>query len=72
MPYLRVSWIFCSELPVAHHRLAAEAWAQFARLVLDADYETTLLIGQPNAARGLSNRVLLTHLGGGTFGNADV
>lgn len=31
----------------------------------------TLLAGVLNAARGASNRVLLTRLGGGAFGNAD-
>ncbi|MCF4128049.1 hypothetical protein [Methylobacterium sp. SyP6R] len=34
-------------------------------------YAGTLLAGLLNAARGASNRVLLTRLGGGAFGNAD-
>ncbi|WP_342148001.1 hypothetical protein [Methylorubrum sp. SB2] len=66
-----VSQIFCSALPVAYTRLPASAWAPFARLVLEAAYEGTLLAGVLNAARGASNRVLLTRLGGGAFGNAD-
>lgn len=66
-----VSQIFCSALPVAYARMAAAAWAPFARLVLEAAYEGTLLAGLLNAARGTSNRVLLTRLGGGAFGNAD-
>ncbi|KMO36293.1 hypothetical protein VQ02_15915 [Methylobacterium variabile] len=66
-----VSQIFCSALPVAYTRLSREAWAPFARLVLEAAYEGTLLAGLLNAARGASDRVLLTRLGGGAFGNAE-
>lgn len=66
-----VSQIFCSALPVAYARLPASSWAPFARLVLEAAYEGTLLAGMLNAARGASNRVLLTRLGGGAFGNED-
>ncbi|TXM99098.1 hypothetical protein FV242_26695 [Methylobacterium sp. WL64] len=66
-----VSQIFCSALPVAYTRLPAATWAPFARLVLEAAYEGTLLAGVLNAARVASDRVLLTRLGGGAFGNAD-
>ena len=66
-----VSQIFCSALPVAYNRHPAAIWAPFARLVLEAAYEATLLAGVLNATRGASNRVLLTRLGGGAFGNAD-
>jgi hypothetical protein len=37
--------------------------------VLEAAYEATLLAAATNAARGRSNIVLLTQLGGGAFGN---
>ena len=37
--------------------------------MLEAAYEATLLAAALNAARGASNRVLLTRLGGGAFGN---
>jgi len=70
-PRPTVSQIFCSALPIAYARLPTELWAPFARLVLEAAYEGTLLAGLLNAARGASNRVLLTRLGGGAFGNAD-
>lgn len=66
-----VNQIFCSALPVAYGRHPAAAWAPFARLVLEAAYEATLLATVLNAARGVSNRVLLTRLGGGAFGNMD-
>lgn len=66
-----VSQIYCSALPVAYAGHRDAPWSEFARLVLDAAYEATLLAGVLNAARGASNRVLLTRLGGGAFGNDD-
>ncbi|GJD51212.1 hypothetical protein OPKNFCMD_3964 [Methylobacterium crusticola] len=66
-----VSQVFCSALPVAYSDVEASAWEPFARLVLEAAYEATLLAGLRNAARGASDRVLLTRLGGGAFGNED-
>ncbi len=71
LPGPLVSQVFCSALPVAYGRYPAIAWAPFARLVLEAAYEATLLAGVLNAARGASDRVLLTRLGGGAFGNDD-
>ncbi|MBK3396137.1 MULTISPECIES: hypothetical protein [Methylobacterium] len=70
-PHPLVSQVFCSALPVAYAGLPQADWAPFARLVLEAAYEGTLLAGLLNAARGASGRVLLTRLGGGAFGNAD-
>lgn len=66
-----VSQIFCSALPVAYGRSSGDSWAPFARLVLEAAYEATMWAGVLNAVRGASNRVLLTRLGGGAFGNED-
>jgi hypothetical protein len=66
-----VSQAFCSALPVGYSRLPASSWEPFARLVLDAAYEATLLAAVLNARRGASNIVLLTRLGGGVFGNHD-
>lgn len=67
----RVSQAYCSALPVAYSDLPAREWESFARLVLQAAYEATLLAAAEQAAGGGSNRVLLTRLGGGAFGNAD-
>ena len=39
--------------------------------MLRAAYEATLLAAAEQAAGGGSNKVLLTRLGGGAFGNAD-
>jgi len=68
----QVSQAFCSALPAAYSNVPPALWRPFAELVLEAAYEATLLAGKINAGReGASNKVLLTHLGGGAFGNED-
>lgn len=66
-----VSQAFCSALPVSYAtpRIAAGRWEGFARMVLEAAYEATLLAG----VLGSPGRriVALTRLGGGAFGNDD-
>jgi hypothetical protein len=64
-----VSQVFCSALPVAYTRIPSERWAPFASMVLEGAYEATMLAAILNQADGNSNVVLLTHLGGGAFGN---
>lgn len=64
-----VSQAFCSALPVAYSRLPRGDWAPFARLVLEASYEATLLAAAEQAQAGGANTVLLTRVGGGVFGN---
>lgn len=68
-PEQLVSQCYCSALPVAYSGLPVRAWAPFATLVLEAMYEATLLAGVINAATSGSNRVFLTRVGGGAFGN---
>jgi hypothetical protein len=65
-----VSQAFCSALPVAYGSGPSAAWEAFARLVLEAAYEATLLAAVEQSSAG-SNIVLLTRVGGGAFGNAD-
>jgi len=61
-----VTQVYGSALPVAYGDPPAPLWEPFARLVLDASYEATLRIAH---AEGIE-RVFLTQLGGGVFGNA--
>ncbi|WP_295450804.1 hypothetical protein [uncultured Thiodictyon sp.] len=68
-PGPQVTQAYCSAMPVAYGKPPASAWKPIAQLVLEAAYEATLLAGVLNARRGVSNRVLLTRLGGGAFGN---
>jgi len=65
-----LSQIFCAALPVAYSNVPCPKWMPFARLVLEAAYEATLLEGMLNVARGKSGIVLLTRVGGGAFGNS--
>lgn len=65
-----VSQVYCSALPVAYvPGLDRGLWAEFARLVLEAAYEATICTVILNTARGRSNKLFLTLLGGGAFGN---
>jgi hypothetical protein len=70
-PAPTVSQAFCSALPVAYSEIGPIHWERFARLILEAAYEATIWAATLNAARGTSNVVLLTSLGGGAFGNAE-
>jgi hypothetical protein len=70
-PRPHVSQAFCSALPVAYTRIPSFHWELFATLVLEAAYEATMWAAVANAARSKSNTVLLTFLGGGSFGNEE-
>ncbi|MBX7432561.1 hypothetical protein JDV09_10665 [Mycobacterium sp. Y57] len=63
----KVSQAFCSALPVSYGGGRTSSWEAFARVILEAAYEATLLA----AVARPSNIVLLTRVGGGAFGNAD-
>ena len=65
-----VTQVFCSALPVAYAMQPASLWEPFARLVLEAAYEATLLAALEERLAGGPPIVLLTRLGGGAFGNA--
>ena len=64
-----VSQAYCSALPVAYSNHPSSLWVEFARLVLEAAYEATICAGIVNARSTGNNRLFLTLLGGGAFGN---
>lgn len=64
-----VTQAYCSALPVSYSRLDADSWEPFARLVLEAAYEATFHAAALNAQASGNNRLYLTLLGGGAFGN---
>ncbi|MGE0131728.1 MAG: hypothetical protein AB7U82_26900 [Blastocatellales bacterium] len=64
-----VSQVYCSALPVAYSAHSSNLWAEFARLVLEAAYEATICAAILNSVKNGDNRVFLTLLGGGAFGN---
>ncbi|MEP0469063.1 MAG: hypothetical protein ABJD51_12380 [Roseobacter sp.] len=65
----KVTQLYCSAMPVSYGTGPIDAWKEMSQLVLEAAYEATLLATIQNAARTGNNRVFLTLLGGGAFGN---
>ncbi|MBO9699825.1 MAG: hypothetical protein J7604_06410 [Sporocytophaga sp.] len=65
-----VSQAYCSALPVAYSHIESFYWESFARIILEATYEATLYAALINLERTDSNKVFLTLIGGGAFGNA--
>ncbi len=64
-----VSQAYCSALPVAYSAHPPELWADFAKLILEAAYEATICAAILNRAKAGCNKLFLTLLGGGAFGN---
>ena len=64
-----VSQAYCSAVPVAYCSHPAHLWGSLARLVLDAAYEATICAAILNMQNTGNNRVFLTLIGGGAFGN---
>ncbi|HKA21602.1 MAG TPA: hypothetical protein VKN18_25220 [Blastocatellia bacterium] len=64
-----VSQAYCSALPVSYCQHPSSLWAEFAPLVLEAAYEATMCAAILNSKRNRNNRLYLTLLGGGAFGN---
>lgn len=66
-----VTQVYASALPVAYSQHTNSSWAEFAQLILKASYEATLWAAILNFANTGNNKVYLTLLGGGVFGNND-
>lgn len=64
-----VAQVYCSALPVAYSSYPFGPWESFAQLVLDAAYEATFCAAILNSRQAGSNKLYLTQLGGGVFGN---
>lgn len=66
----RVTQAYCSAMPVAYTRgLSSQQWEQFARLILEATYEACICAAIINAEITGNNKLFLTTVGGGAFGN---
>lgn len=66
---IRVSQCYCSALPVGYSNIPALQWEAFSRFVLEATYEATFYAALQNFKRTGNNRLFLTLVGGGVFGN---
>ena len=67
----KVSQVYCSALPVAYSHIESFYWEYFARVILEATYESTLFAAIMNMKNNKSNKVYLTLVGGGAFGNEE-
>ena len=65
----RVTQVFCSALPIAYSNIAEEQWNHFPRLILDAAYELTFFVAAQNLQQTKCDKLFLTLVGGGVFGN---
>jgi hypothetical protein len=65
----RVSQAYCSALPVSYSNIHSELWSDFACLVLESTYKATLFAALLNYSKTGNNKVFLTLVGGGAFGN---
>ena len=65
-----VTQVYCSALPVRYNYFKySDDWGNFARLILEATYEATFYTALQNYANTGNNRLFLTLVGGGVFGN---
>ena len=64
-----VTQAYCSALPVAYSQQSSDLWAGFAGIILEASYEASICTGILNSIKNGNNKVYLTLIGGGAFGN---
>jgi len=64
-----VSQAYCAALPLAYSPVEANSCEMFARIILEATYEATLYAALINLDKMNCNKVYLTFVGGGVFGN---
>jgi len=65
-----VTQVYCSALPVRYNNTTkTDEWESFARLILEATYEATFYTALQNFEKTGNNKLFLTLVGGGVFGN---
>lgn len=64
-----VNQAYCSALPIAYSHIDADLWREFATLILEATYEATFYAALRNFCKTGNNKLFLTLVGGGAFGN---
>jgi hypothetical protein len=65
----KVTQCYCSGLPVGYSSIPGSNWERFARLILEASYESTFYVALQNHKKTNNNQLYLTLVGGGVFGN---
>ncbi len=64
-----VNQVYCSALPVSYSQIEPILFENFARLILEATYEATFYSALRNHDKTGCNKLYLTLVGGGAFGN---
>jgi hypothetical protein len=64
-----ITQVYCSALPISYSDIEAELWTDFAKMILEASYEATFYVALKNYEKTKNNKVYLTLIGGGAFGN---
>lgn len=64
-----ITQVFCSALPVSYSDIPVSKWNHFPRLILDATYEATFHVAVQNFVDTGCQKLYLTFVGGGVFGN---
>lgn len=64
-----VTQVYCSALPISYSNIESELWSDFAKMILEATYEATFYVALKNHEKTGNNKVFLTLIGGGAFGN---
>lgn len=64
-----VTQAYCSALPVAYSNQSPVLWEAFAKVILEASYEALICVGILNYHKTGNNKVYITLIGGGAFGN---
>ena len=64
-----VNQIYCSALPVSYSQIEPILFETFARLILEATYEATFYAALRNMDKTGCDKLYLTLVGGGAFGN---
>ena len=67
----KVTQAYCSALPVAYSDIESTLWTDFAQLIMEGTYEATFFAALKNYERTGNNKVFLTLVGGGAFGNKE-
>ena len=64
-----ITQVYCSALPISYSNIESELWSDFAKMILEATYEATFYVALKNYEKTGNNKVFLTLIGGGAFGN---
>lgn len=64
-----VTQVYCSALQIGYSELEWIYWEKFARLILESTYESTFYSAVENFINTGNNKLFLTLVGGGVFGN---